>query len=40
MWSFPARFEADPEGGYSVTFRDVPEASSLGEGEELVALPI
>lgn len=31
MWSFPARFEADPEGGFSVTFRDVPEAITQGD---------
>lgn len=26
MLKFPARFEADPQGGYVVTFRDIPEA--------------
>lgn len=31
MWSFPARFEADPECGFSVTFRDVPEAITQGD---------
>jgi antitoxin HicB len=28
---YPARFEVDPEGGYTVTFRDVPEAITQGD---------
>jgi antitoxin HicB len=31
MLKFPARFEPQPEGGYAVTFRDVPEAITQGE---------
>ena len=31
MLKFPARFELDPEGGYVVTFRDVPEAITQGD---------
>lgn len=28
---YPARLEAQPEGGYTVTFRDVPEAITQGD---------
>lgn len=28
---FPARFQAEPDGGYSVTFRDIPEAITQGD---------
>ena len=28
---YPARFEAAPEGGYTVTFRDIPEAITEGD---------
>lgn len=31
MLKFPARFEPDPAGGYTVTFRDVPEAITQGD---------
>ncbi|GHU46716.1 antitoxin [Betaproteobacteria bacterium] len=31
---YPAHFEADPAGGYVVTFRDIPEAITQGETEE------
>lgn len=31
MLKFPARFEAQPEGGYVISFRDVPEALTQGE---------
>jgi len=30
---YPAYFEAAPEGGYVVTFRDVPEAITQGDSE-------
>lgn len=30
---YPAKFEAAPEGGYVVTFRDVPEAITQGDTE-------
>lgn len=28
---FPARFKKDPDGGYVISFRDLPEAISQGE---------
>lgn len=28
---FPARFQPEPDGGYSVTFRDIPEAITQGD---------
>ncbi len=28
--SYPARFTPEPEGGFTVTFRDVPEAITCG----------
>lgn len=28
---FPARFEPDPDGGFVVTFRDIPEAITQGD---------
>jgi antitoxin HicB len=31
---YPANFEATPTGGYVVTFRDVPEAITQGDGEK------
>jgi len=31
MFKFPARFAADPDGGYTVTFRDIPEAITQGD---------
>jgi antitoxin HicB len=31
MFKFPARFESAPEGGYVVTFRDIPEAITQGD---------
>lgn len=31
---YPARFEAAEEGGFVVTFRDIPEAITQGETEE------
>lgn len=30
---YPARFEAAPEGGFVVTFRDIPEAITQGDTE-------
>ena len=30
---YPAKFEPAPEGGYVVTFRDVPEAITQGDDE-------
>ena len=30
---FPAHFEAAPEGGFVVTFRDIPEAITQGDSE-------
>ncbi len=30
---YPAQFEAAPEGGFVVTFRDIPEAITQGETE-------
>ncbi|KQM68761.1 type II toxin-antitoxin system HicB family antitoxin [Xylophilus sp. Leaf220] len=32
--TFPARFEPDPDGGYVVTFRDIPEAITQGDTME------
>ena len=29
--NYPARFEPDVNGGYSVTFRDIPEAITQGD---------
>lgn len=41
MLKFPARFEPGDEGGYVVTFRDIPEAitqaDSLGEAQAMAA---
>jgi antitoxin HicB len=34
MLNFPALFEAQPEGGFTVTFRDVPEAITQGDSKE------
>ena len=31
---YPAQFEAAPEGGFVVTFRDIPEAITQGDTEE------
>lgn len=31
---FPARFTPEPDGGFSVTFRDVPEAITQGDTME------
>lgn len=31
---YPARFEPAPEGGYVVTFRDIPEAITQGDTDE------
>ena len=31
MRAYPARFAPEPEGGFTVTFRDVPEAITWGE---------
>lgn len=31
MRAYPARFAPEPEGGFTVTFRDVPEAITCGE---------
>lgn len=31
MHKFPARFEPDPDGGFVVTFRDIPEAITQGD---------
>jgi antitoxin HicB len=37
MRSFPARFRKEPEGGFTVTFRDVPEAITFGATPEEAA---
>jgi antitoxin HicB len=34
MFKFPARFEPAPDGGYVVTFRDIPEALPQGDTRE------
>lgn len=34
MLAYPARFAPEPEGGFTVTFRDVPEAVSYGSDLE------
>lgn len=31
MHTYPAHFQAEPEGGFTVTFRDVPEAITYGQ---------
>lgn len=31
MWKFPARFEPQPDGGFCVSFRDIPEALTQGD---------
>lgn len=31
MFNYPAKFAKDADGGYSVTFRDIPEAVSQGD---------
>lgn len=31
MQPYPARFQTDPEGGFTVTFRDIPEAITQGD---------
>jgi len=34
MRAYPATLTADPEGGYTVTFRDVPEAITEGDSRD------
>lgn len=34
MVSYPAKFTPDPDGGFVITFRDVPEAITQGEDLE------
>lgn len=34
MFKFPAQFAPDPDGGYTVTFRDIPEAITQGDDLE------
>lgn len=34
---YPARFEPAPDGGYVVTFRDIPEAITQGDSEDETA---
>jgi antitoxin HicB len=34
MYSFPAKFEAGPDGGFVVTFRDIPEAITQADTME------
>lgn len=34
---YPARFEPAPDGGYVVTFRDIPEAITQGDSEDEAA---
>ena len=34
MLAYPASFTPEPEGGYTVTFRDVPEAITWADTEE------
>ncbi len=31
MLKFPARFDPDPDGGFTVSFRDIPEALTQGD---------
>ena len=33
-YEFPARFKTDPAGGFTVTFRDIPEAITQGDTRE------
>ena len=37
MFAYPAIFTPEPEGGFTVTFRDAPEAIAYGETEEKAA---
>ena len=37
MFAYPAIFTPEPEGGFTVTFRDAPEAITYGETEEKAA---
>jgi antitoxin HicB len=34
MFRFPAHFAPDPDGGFTVTFRDIPEAITQGDNLE------
>lgn len=34
MLKYPALFEEQPEGGFTVTFRDIPEAITQGDSKE------
>lgn len=34
MFKYPVRLEAEPEGGFVVSFRDIPEALSQGDTRE------
>ena len=34
MIAYPAQFTVEPEGGYTITFRDIPEAITYGEDED------
>ena len=38
MLAYPAQFVSEPEGGFTVTFRDVPEAITCGDTEDEAAL--
>ena len=41
MFKFPAEFAPDPDGGYTVTFRDIPEAITQGDDlEEAKAMAV
>lgn len=41
MFKFPAQFALDPDGGYTVTFRDIPEAITQGDDlEEAKAMAV
>ncbi len=37
MFAYPARFTPEPEGGFTVTFRDVPEAITWDETRDKAA---
>lgn len=39
MLAYPARFAPEPEGGFTVTFRDLPQAITYGaDGEEALSM--
>lgn len=38
MFDYPAKFEAQPEGGFTVSFRDIPEAITQGDTKDKALL--